>query len=347
MNVREKIEKWEKENLSSFATLSTSTKGRDRKERECSLRTEFQKDRDKILHSLSFRLLKHKTQVFLSTSGEDFRTRLTHTLEVASIARYIARALNLNQDLVEAIALGHDLGHTPFGHIGEEVLDELASFKFEHSQQGVRVVELIENNGCGLNLTCEVKDGIRQHSKGTSSIASIHDESADGACRASTVEGEVVQFADWFAYINHDIDDAFNMSLISKKDLPDSTKKVLGFNFEQRLVTMLRDVIDASNGSEHIQMSSGVMKATDELRQFLYDYVYKLPRVAKREATAREVISYLFRHYIENYDLVIKEMPYLKNELPERGVCDFIAFLTDVKAQERGEKVKVESGKKY
>ncbi len=329
MNTREKIEKWEKENLSSFATLNTLTKGRGREEEFCSVRTEFQKDRDKILHSLSFRLLKHKTQVFLSTSGEDFRTRLTHTLEVAAISRYIARALNLNQDLVEAIALGHDLGHTPFGHIGEEVLDELTPFKFAHSDQGIRIVELIENNGEGLNLTCEVKDGISQHSKGTLSIVSLH----DGVNRASSIEGEVVQFADWFAYINHDIDDAFNMGIISKEDLPAGTDEILGHNFESRLVTMLECVIKESMGKKHIEMSEGVMTATDKLRQFLYDYVYKLPRVAQREKKAREIIAFLYKYYTDNYDFVIEEMPYLKNETAQRAACDLVAFLTDIKAQ--------------
>jgi dGTPase len=334
MRIRERIENWEKENLSSFATLSTKTKGRKNDEDPCEIRTEFQKDRDKILHCLSFRLLKHKTQVYLSTSGETFRTRLTHTLEVASIARYIARALNLNQDLVEAIALGHDLGHTPFGHVGEEVLDNMTPFAFHHNIQSLRVVEVLENQGKGLNLTHEVKQGIVQHSKGTSSIIEMYDESSKSVKKATTMEGEVVQFADWFAYINHDVDDAFNMGIIKAEDLPENTYKVLGFNFEQRLVTILTDVINSSTDKRHIYMSPEILTATDELRQFLYDHVYILPKVAKREEMAEEIMTSLYGHYLANYEEIFEDMPFLRGESSERITCDFIASLTDKKAQE-------------
>jgi dGTPase len=193
---------------------------------------------------------------------------------------------------------------------------------------------LLENNGHGLNLTHEVKVGIYQHSKGTSSILDLLSDNANGASRASTLEGEVVQFADWFAYINHDVDDAFNMGLITKDDLPSNINKILGINFEQRLVTMLKDVIETSAGKEHIQMSEQIMLATDELRQFLYDYVYKLLQVAKRENMARTIMTFLYKYYLDNYDLVIKEFPYLKDEEHQRVTCDFIASLTDKKAQE-------------
>ncbi len=334
MNIRIEQEEWEKKNLSKYATKSISTKGRSRDEEPCPVRTEFQKDRDRILHSLSFRLLKHKTQVFLSTSGEVFRTRLTHTLEVASIARYIARGININQDLVEAIALGHDLGHTPFGHIGEEVLNELTTFKFIHSEQSVRVVELLENNGMGLNLTGEVKDGIREHSKGTKSITELHNGSNSMFKRAATIEGEVVQFSDWFAYINHDTDDAFNMGIISKDDLPEKVYDKLGSNFRQRLVTILRDVIESSRGKEHIYMSNEILTATDELRQFLYNHVYKLPQVVEKEDRAREILVSLYKYYLKNYNLVVKAMSFMKDEVPERGTCDFIASLTDIMSEE-------------
>jgi len=334
MNIREKQEEIERKTLSPLATLSTKSKGREREEKPCSVRTEFQKDRDKILHSLSFRLLKHKTQVFLSTTGEEFRTRLTHTMEVASVAGYIAAGLNLNKDLAEAIALGHDLGHTPFGHIGEDVLNQLAPFDFKHSYQSIRVVEKIENAGKGLNLTSEVKDGIKGHSKGTLSLYDIHEENTGEKGRTSTLEGEVVQYADWIAYINHDVDDAFNMGLITRDELPGSATRVLGYNFEQRLVTMIKDVITASSEKEHIMMSEEVMKATDELRDFLYSHVYNLPQITAREETARTVVTALYNYYCEKYELVLKEMPFLKNESPQRGGCDFIASLTDIRAQE-------------
>lgn len=338
MSIREQIEQWEKDTFSPSATLSTSAGLRKTPEESCSVRTEFRKDTDSIIHSLSFRLLKHKTQVFISTTGEDFRTRLTHTLEVSSVARYIAMTLHLNQDLVEAISLGHDLGHTPFGHVGEEVLDELTPFNFDHSQQSIRVVELLENNGSGLNLTSKVRDGIRQHSKGCSTIESLHNNRDTGPCRASTIEGEVVQFSDWFAYINHDIDDAFNMGLIKENDLPLSSVEVLGKSFHKRRITMLKDVIESSLGKDHIYMSTDIMRAADELRSFLYERVYSLPQISTREVIAREVITFLYEYYLKNYKLVLQEMPYLDKSSPERGVCDYIASLTDIKAQKEYKK---------
>ncbi|MBN2408016.1 MAG: deoxyguanosinetriphosphate triphosphohydrolase [Elusimicrobia bacterium] len=334
MGIREKIEEWEKKSLSEFATLSVRTAGRKKDEPACPVRTEFQKDADRILHSLGFRLLKHKTQVFLSTTGEEFRTRLTHTLEVASVARYIAGGLNLNRDLVEAISLGHDLGHTPFGHTGEEILDSLTPFDFRHSHQSVRVVETIENNGRGLNLTKEVIDGIEGHSKGLSSLYDILDENVQGQGKTSTIEGEVVQFADWIAYINHDIDDAFNMGLITKDDLPPEPVKILGMNFQDRTVSMIKDVIEASRGKGHITMSEKIIGATDELRRYLYGNVYRKDEIISKEDTAKKIVTFLYERCVSDYGLVLKEMPFLAKERPERGACDYIAFLTDSRAQD-------------
>lgn len=333
MEIRLQAEKWEEENLSGYAALSGRSAGRKEPESPCRLRTEFQKDRDRIIHSLYFRLLKHKTQVYLSTIGEDFRTRLTHTLEVSTVARYISRALGLNVDLSEAAALGHDLGHTPFGHVGEDTLEQLTSFKFKHSDQSLRVVDMLENAGEGLNLTSEVRNGIVAHTKGTNSIFTITEENQGANSRARTVECEVVQFADWIAYINHDVDDAFNMGFITASDLPSSTYRVLGHNFQDRLVTMVSDVISSSRGKPHISMSRSIMEATDELRIFLYDCVYELPQIAEREETARKIVRYLFEYYMDNYVKVLDRMPFLGEVNPERGVADYIASLTDTKAQ--------------
>ncbi len=340
MLIRKEIEKREKECLSLYATLSTNTRGRKKEERPCPVRTEYQKDRDKILHSVSFRLLKHKTQVFLSTAGERFRTRLTHTMEVAAVARYIARCIRVNEDLVEAIALGHDLGHTPFGHAGEDILRDLTPFNFRHAQQSLRVVEKLENNGNGLNLSYEVKDGIAGHSKGELSVYKVHGENLKGRGRTTTIEGEVVQFADWIAYINHDVDDAFNMGMIKKEDLPSSTEKILGLTFYQRLITMIKDVVENSFGKKHITMSATVMNATDELRDFLYKKVYTGLHGSLRETRSREMLSLIYSHYLENYEEILKDMPFLKNEIPHRGVCDFVASLTDIRAQKIYRKLK-------
>ncbi len=345
MLIREEFEKREKESLSRFATLSTETRGRKKDEKSCPVRTEYQKDRDKILHSVSFRLLKHKTQVFLSTAGERFRTRLTHTMEVAAAASYMARALKVNEDLVEAIALGHDLGHTPFGHAGEDILRDLTPFSFRHAKQSLRVVDKLENAGKGLNLTYEVRNGIAGHSKGEWSVYKVHGENIKGQGKTSTIEGEVVQFADWIAYINHDVDDAFNMGIIKKEDLPASTEKVLGLTFYQRLITMIKDVVENSLDKKHITMSSEVMEATDELRGFLYRKVYTGLHGSFREIRSREMLSLIYSHYLENYEKILKEMPFLKNEETHRGVCDFVASLTDVRAQELYSKLKAKNQK--
>jgi len=347
MLIRELLEKEEKEHLSSYAQLSIETRGRTRSEEECPVRTCYQKDKDRILHSLSFRLLKYKTNVFLSTTGEKFRTRLTHTLEVSQIARTISRALRLNEDLTEAISLGHDLGHTPFGHIGEKILDRLAKRNhlkgFHHAEQSLRVVDLLEKNGQGLNLTYEVRDGILKHAKRRKTNYQIPEEFQGEPNQPITLEGEIVQFADWIAYINHDIDDAINMGLLKPEDLPRETIKILGNSHAQRIDTMVKSVIENSKGK--IQMSAEVMKVTVNLRDFLFQEVYTLPPVAGEEKGAREILSKLYEYYLKNFDLILKEMPWVKKvsasgENRERFVLDFLASLTDARAQELYTEVK-------
>jgi len=333
INIRELLEKREEETLSSFATLSKKSKGRRYYEEESSVRTIFQKDRDKILNSLSFRLLKHKTQVFISTTGEIFRTRLTHTLEVAQVSRVICQGLGLNIDLAEAIALGHDLGHTPFGHTGEEVLNELSSKGFRHSEQSLRVVDFIENRGKGLNLTYEVRDGILKHSKGEASILDLYYKKGN-IPEPETLEGEVVQYSDWIAYINHDIDDAFNMGLIKREDLPEGIEEVLGKNFHSRIETILRDIITNSYGEKRIRMSYKVLEAMERLREFLYDKVYVHPVITKREDKAKRILTTLFEYYSKNIDRILKKYPFFESEEEERIVVDYIAGLTDREAEE-------------
>jgi len=354
MLIRELLEKEEKEHLSPYAQLSTNTRGRTKPEEECPVRTCYQKDKDRILHSLSFRLLKYKTNVFLSTTGEKFRTRLTHTLEVSQIARTIARALRLNEDLTEAIALGHDLGHTPFGHIGEKILDRLAKRGnhlkgFHHAEQSLRVVDLLEKNGKGLNLTYEVRDGILKHAKRRKMNYEIYEEFLGEPNHPITLEGEIVQFADWIAYINHDIDDAINMGLLKGEGLPREPTKILGNSHAKRIDTMVKSIIENSN--KKIQMSLEVMKATATLREFLFQKVYTLPPIAGEEKRASEILTKLFEYYLNNFDLVLKEMPWIKKLSPPtadennqdihqsgvyqaRFVIDFLASLTDAKAIE-------------
>ncbi len=352
MLIRELLEKEEKEHLSSYAHLSVNTKGRARPEEECPVRTSYQKDKDRILHSLSFRLLKYKTNVFLSTTGEKFRTRLTHTLEVSQIARTIARALRLNEDLTEAIALGHDLGHTPFGHIGEKILDRLyreaTTLKtnqqrgFHHAEQSLRIVDLLEKNGEGLNLTYEVRDGILKHAKRRKMNYEVSEEFKGAPNQPITLEGEIVQSADWIAYINHDIDDAINMGLLKGQDLPREPIRVLGNSHAKRIDTMVKSIIEQGNylgKNKRIQMSPEVMKATTTLRAFLFRDVYTLPVIAGEEKNAIEILTKLFEYYLHDFDLVVKEMPWIK-KLPDyennqaRFVIDFLASLTDARAQE-------------
>jgi len=317
------------ESLSPHAVQSKNSRGRQRPEEPCPVRTAFQRDRDRIIHSKAFRRLKHKTQVFITPLSDHYVTRLTHTLEVAQIARTIARALNLNEDLTEAIALGHDLGHTPFGHVGEEVLNELYHKGFRHNEQSLRVVDLLENDGLGLNLTWEVRDGILNHSKDRASIQ------GEGGGEAGTLEGEVVKISDSIAYINHDIDDAIRAGMIAEGDLPLSAITRLGNTRSLRINTMVVDIIERchpSMGTEKekpsITMSPEVLKATDSLRDFLFERVYNIRSAQDESEKAREIVRALYRYFKEHADKMPQEYRFYSDEL-ERRVVDYIAGMTD------------------
>ena len=297
--------------------FSDESKGRDRQEEQCPMRTIYQRDRDRILHCKSFRRLKHKTQVFLAPEGDHYRTRLTHTLEVAQIARSIARALRLNEDLTEAIALGHDLGHTPFGHAGERTLNEICSMGFSHYKQSIRVVELLEKDGKGLNLTWEVRDGIVNHRT---------------SGNPSTLEGKVVRLSDKIAYINHDIDDAIRARIFSEDDIPERYTSVLGNTTKSRLNTLINDIIVNSMGHDDIIMSEKVHTAMTDLRQFMFGSLYMNPTAKSEEVKAYKLITELYQYYMnnieelpDNYKMFIKQ----RGESPERVVCDYIAGMSD------------------
>ena len=314
-NVRQHICNIEQLTLSPYATLSENTKGRVSPCDPCELRSEFQRDRDKILHCKSFRRLKHKTQVFLSPEGDHYRTRLTHTLEVSQIGRTISRALRLNEDLVEAIALGHDLGHTPFGHAGERQLDKLVKGGFVHSLQSRRVVELLENNGNGLNLTFEVRDGIANH-RYTDSPA--------------TLEGEIVKFADRFAYINHDIEDAIRGGVISNDDLPKDCIAVLGESKSARINNLILDMVKTSWDRPVIEQSPDFKQATEKLHQFMFDRVYLNSKAKSQEAKATKMIVMIYEYYLKNLDKLPDFYKTLLNDYPaDRVVCDYISSFTD------------------
>ena len=314
-DIRRRTEQWEKEKLSPYAALSGATKGRDVSVAPCDLRTEFQRDRDRIIHCKSFRRLKHKTQVFLAPQGDHYRTRLTHTLEVAQIARTIARALQLNEDLTEAIALGHDLGHTPFGHAGEEVLNQLVPGGFEHNRQSLRMVELLENDGAGLNLTFEVKDGILHHKKSGT---------------PATLEGEVVSISDRIAYINHDIDDAIRAGVLNAQDIPVECNEASGGSHGERINTMILDVVKASLNQPAIRMTEPVDIAFHTLREFMFTQVYLNPVAKKEEEKAKRVLEMLFQYCISHIELLPPE--FLRN-VPQDGTlrvaADWIACMTD------------------
>ncbi|ADL07692.1 deoxyguanosinetriphosphate triphosphohydrolase [Thermosediminibacter oceani] len=314
MNIREITEELEERMLSPYATLSSKTRGRKVAEEKCTVRTEFQRDRDRILHSKAFRRLKHKTQVFITPEGDHYRTRLTHTLEVAQIARTISRALRLNEDLTEAIALGHDLGHTPFGHTGEVVLNRLMKNGFRHEEQSLRVVEVLEQ-GNGLNLTWEVRDGILNHtSRGN----------------PSTLEGQVVKLADWIAYINHDIDDAIRAGILRETDLPSAPIKILGDKHAKRIDTMIKDIINESFGKPFVRMSQEVYSATVELREFMFERVYIGSSAKSQEIKAQRMLELMFEYFIKNVDSLPAEFIRIaEREGVERGVCDYIAGMTD------------------
>jgi dGTPase len=325
LNIRQLAEERE-ESLSPHAARSKNSRGRDRLEEPCPVRTAFQRDRDRIIHSKAFRRLKHKTQVFIAPPGDHYVTRLTHTLEVSQIARTISRALNLNEDLTEAIALGHDLGHTPFGHVGEDVLDELYHKGFKHNEQSLRVVDLLENDGRGLNLTWEVRDGILHHSKERESIS---------GGEAGTLEGEVVRISDSIAYINHDIDDAIRAGMLSEGDLPLGAITVLGNTRSLRINRMVCDIIEgcypAMNDTRErpsITMSPEVLEATDALRDFLFERVYNVRSAQEEAEKAREIVRTLYKYFKEHADKMPAEYRFYSDEL-ERRVVDYIAGMTD------------------
>lgn len=313
MTIREMTEKNEEKILSSFATLSKNSKGRQKDITPCDMRTEFQRDRDRIIHAKSFRRLKHKTQVFLAPAGDHYRTRLTHTMEVSQIARTIARSLQLNEDLTEAIALGHDLGHTPFGHTGEFVLDEICSFGFHHYEQSLRVVDFLEN-GVGLNLTYEVRDGIVNHA---------------GDNEASTLEGKIIKLADRIAYINHDIDDALRGGIIKESEIPMDCIKVLGKTHGERISTLIQDVVYESQGKNTIAMTDTISSAMAELRQFMFKTVYVDSEAKGEDEKARKIIKMLFETFMEKPSLMGDVYSDIERFGLEQTVCDYIAGMTD------------------
>ena len=317
MVIREEIERHEREYLSPYASHAADSKGRGRTERPCDIRTCYQRDRDRILHSKAFRRLKDKTQVFLSPQGDHYRTRLMHTLEVSQIARTIAKALLLNEDLVEAIALGHDLGHTPFGHAGERALRELSPAGFEHSKQSVRLAEVIEKNGLGLNLTYEVKDGMLNH--GLSKMP-------------STLEGKVVRISDKLAYLHHDTDDAERAGLLDEDMIPTALRKTLGNDPKERLNTLVHHVVNSSKGKDDITMPSEIWEALVELRAFMFDNVYTNPVAKKEEQKAQDLLVRLFNHYRMYPEKMSSEYFGFfadKGEDLDRVICDYISGMTD------------------
>lgn len=317
MNIREKTELIEAQTLSPYASHSVDSLGRDRDEPQCDLRTIYQRDRDRILHSKAFRRLKHKTQVFLAPQGDHYRTRLTHTLEVAQIARTISRSLRLNEDLTEAIALGHDLGHTPFGHAGENALDAICELGFKHYEQSLRVVELLEDGGEGLNLTKEVRDGILNHKT---------------SGNPSTLEGQVVRLADKIAYINHDIDDAIRGRIITEDEIPRKYTDILGTSTKMRLNTLIHDVVNNSLDQSKILMSEEIEQAMMELRVFMFEYVYTNPVAKGEEIKAKEMVKQLYCYYLDHIEQLPEEYLYLmreKNQNDKRVVCDYIAGMSD------------------
>jgi dGTPase len=323
--IRQVMEEREAQTLSERATLSSQTRGRHQEESTCPIRTAFQRDRDRILHSKSFRRLKHKTQVFLSPEGDHYRTRLTHTLEVSQIARTISRALRLNEDLTEAIGLGHDLGHTPFGHAGEAILNEIVPGGFRHFEQSLRVVEILELDGKGLNLTWEVRDGILKHSKGTGAVFTKQDQS-----RPATLEGQVVRVSDIIAYVNHDIDDAIRSALIEEKEIPGHLTEVLGTSHSARINTLVSDVIYASldQNLDAITMSPRVLQAMLDLRQFLYRSVYALSIPKKELVKAKKMLSDIYYYALENHQNVLSRFERAGDSV-EQAATDFIAGMTD------------------
>ncbi|MBD3184859.1 deoxyguanosinetriphosphate triphosphohydrolase [Candidatus Poribacteria bacterium] len=322
MTIREMLEKIESEYLSPFACLSSNTRGRKTPLVKCDVRTEFQRDRDRILHSKAFRRLKDKTQVFLAPVGDHYRTRLTHTLEVSQIARTISKALRLNEDLTEAITLGHDLGHTPFGHAGEAALNEIYSQGFRHNEQSLRVVDMLERNGQGLNLTFEVRDGILKHSKGKDRIDSREN-------LPFTLEGRVVRIADIIAYVNHDIEDAIRAGIISQSDLPRDYIQTVGDTHGARIDIMVKDVVKNSLDSHDIKMGRQILDAVEGIRQYLYTEVYPHEQILMEIRKATKALRELFYYYIENPHEILVKMSRNERDDISRIVCDFVAGMSD------------------
>ena len=317
MNIRESMEQRELELLSPYASHSAHSRGRKRQEEECDVRTAYQRDRDRILHCKAFRRLKDKTQVFLAPQGDHYRNRLTHTLEVSQIARTIAKALRLNEDLVEAIALGHDLGHTPFGHAGERALDILSPDGFSHYKQSIRVVEVLEKNGEGLNLTWEVRDGILNHRI---------------SGNPSTLEGQVVRFSDKIAYIHHDMDDAQRAGVLTEDDIPITLRMMLGDTTRERLNTFVQDIIENSAGKDRIEMSSEIQEGLMDLRRIMFQNVYRNPVAIKEEDKAIKMLSELYEYYMEHPETMsreYREMVFLYQQPREQTVCDYLSGMTD------------------
>ncbi len=314
-NTKERQLSFEANTLAPYAMHSSCTKGRAHPIEPCLLRTDYQRDRDRIVHCKSFRRLKHKTQVFLMPDNDHFRTRLTHTLEVAQTARTIARALMLNEDLTEAIAMGHDLGHTPFGHAGEEVLDALLPGGFEHNKESLRIVELLENDGRGLNLTFEVRDGILHHKRNGT---------------PSTLEGRIVSYADRIAYLNHDIDDAERAGVMKNDDIPLEIRMILGETHGERINTMILDIVEASFGEPVVWMSNTVEKAMADLRSFMFENVYTNPAAKREEEKAKHVVEALYRFFVQNPKKMPSEfVARIQSDGLEIATADFIAMMTD------------------
>ncbi len=317
MNIRESMELREQELLSPFASHSADTRGRYRPEEECDVRTAYQRDRDRILHCKAFRRMKDKTQVFLAPQGDHYRTRLTHTLEVSQIARTIARALRLNEDLVEAIALGHDLGHTPFGHAGERALDQVHPGGFAHYKQSVRVVEVLEKNGSGLNLTWEVRDGMKNHRT---------------SGKPSTLEGQVVRFSDKIAYIHHDMDDAQRAGIITEDDIPVTMRAFLGYTTRERLNTFVHNIIENSLDKDSISMSPDVFEAMMELRSLMFRNVYENPVARREDERAVKMLTELYEYYTgcpEAMPGEYRELAMHRGASEKQAVCDYISGMTD------------------
>jgi dGTPase len=313
-SARERTEQIERDTLSARAVLSAETKGRERQEESHPLRTEFQRDRDRIVHSKAFRRLKHKTQVFISPEGDHYRVRLTHTLEVSQIARTAARALRLNEDLTEAIALGHDLGHTPFGHLGEEALTPFLSTPFRHNEQSLRVVDHLENDGQGLNLTWEVRDGIVNHPW--------------AAPLPATLEGQVARFADRIAYVNHDLDDAIRAGILDPAEVPPEVTARLGSTHSERIDTLVADLVRTSEDRDEVSLSEELLPVLDQLRVFLFDHVYLRDEAHAEQEKAVLLVRALFAYYLENPQAIPAEIARTPGDLATH-VADYIAGMTD------------------